>query len=85
MGTVKLDSETGVYEKGANATLTAKAEEGYNFVNWTIDGSEVSKENPYIHTVEADATITANFAPVKRQMDGRVLKMDGSTTKMDRK
>ena len=69
MGTVKLDSETGVYEKGANATLTAKAEEGYTFVNWTIDGSEVSKENPYIHTVEADATITANFAPVK-EADG---------------
>ena len=72
MGTVKLDSETGVYEKGANATLTAKAEEGYIFVNWTIDGEEVSKENPYIHTVETDATITANFEPIEVENEGWV-------------
>ena len=43
MGTATLDSEIGVYEKGTNATLTAKAKEGYTFVNWTIDGQEVSK------------------------------------------
>lgn len=63
MGEVKLDSETGEYEKGAKATLTAKAKEGFTFVNWTIDGKEVSKENPYVHTMEADVVITANFKP----------------------
>ena len=62
MGTVTLDSETGVYVEGTDATLTAEPKEGYSFVNWTIDGEEVSTENPYVHTVEADAVITANFA-----------------------
>lgn len=63
MGTVKLDRETGEYEKGAKVTLTAQAKEGFTFVNWTIDGKEVSKENPYIHTVDKDVVITANFKP----------------------
>ena len=67
MGKVVLDSETGVYEKGANAILTAKAEKGYTFVNWTINNKEVSKENPYIHTVEANATITANFKQEEKE------------------
>ena len=69
MGTVTLDSETGVYVKGTKATLTAEPKEGYVFVNWTIDGKEVSTENPYIHTVEADATITANFAKIGEGWD----------------
>ena len=62
MGTVTMDSETGVYVEGTNATLKAEPKEGYTFVNWTINGEEVSTENPYVHTVEADAAITANFA-----------------------
>ena len=77
MGTATLDSETGVYEKGTNATLTAKAKEGYTFVNWTIDGQEVSKENPYIYTVETDTTITANFKPIEVENEGWVQTENG--------
>ena len=51
----------GQYEEGAQATLTATAAEGYEFVNWTVDGTEVSTENPYTFTVAADVALVANF------------------------
>ena len=51
----------GVYEQGTEATLTAKAAEGYEFVNWTVDGTEVSTENPYKFNVTADVEVVANF------------------------
>ena len=55
-----LENE-GVYEKGASVTLTATAAEGYEFVNWTIAGEEVSTENPYTFVVSADVALVANF------------------------
>lgn len=51
----------GVYEQGTEATLTATPAEGYEFVNWTVDGNEVSTENPYKFTVTADVEVVANF------------------------
>ena len=51
----------GVYEQGTEATLTAKAAEGYEFVNWTVEGNEVSTENPYKFNVTADVEVVANF------------------------
>ena len=51
----------GQYEEGTQATLTATAAEGYEFVNWTVDGTEVSTENPYTFTVTADVVLVANF------------------------
>lgn len=47
----------GVYDSAATATLTATANEGYKFVNWT-DGNA---NNPRIVTVTSNATYTANF------------------------
>ena len=54
----------GVYEEGANVTLTATPADGYNFKNWTVSGAEVSAENPYIFTATADVTVTANFEEI---------------------
>ena len=51
----------GQYEEGTQATLTATAADGYEFVNWTVDGAEVSTENPYTFTVTADVALVANF------------------------
>ena len=51
----------GEYEEGAEATLTATAAEGYEFVNWTVGDSIVSTENPYKFTVTADLALVANF------------------------
>lgn len=51
----------GVYEEGTSVTLTATADAGYQFKNWTVAGAEVSTANPYTFTVNADITVTANF------------------------
>ena len=51
----------GIYEQGAEATLKATPAEGYEFVNWTVDGAEVSTENPYKFIVTADVALVANF------------------------
>lgn len=51
----------GVYEEGTSVTLTATADAGYQFKNWTVAGAEVSTANPYTFTVNEDVTVTANF------------------------
>ena len=43
-------------------TLTATANDGYEFVNWTVNGQEVSIENPYTATVTATTEFVANFS-----------------------
>ena len=47
--------------EGESVTLTATANPGYKFVNWTIGGVEVSTDNPYIFVPTEDATVVANF------------------------
>jgi hypothetical protein len=65
--TVSVTAENGTvagagqYEEGTQVTLTATAAEGYEFVNWTVDGTEVSTENPYTFNVTADVALVANF------------------------
>lgn len=58
MGTV---TGAGNYLAGESATLTATANAGYRFVNWTV-GEETKTENPLTLTVNSDLTVTANFA-----------------------
>ena len=48
------------YAEGATATLTATANEGYKFLNWTV-GEETLTDNPLILTITSDITVTANF------------------------
>ena len=51
----------GVVEKGTSVTLTATPDAGYQFVNWTVGGAEVSTANPYTFTADADVEVVANF------------------------
>jgi hypothetical protein len=51
----------GSYSYGASCMLTAIPNEDYTFVNWTMDGEEVSTEAIYSFTVTEDATFVANF------------------------
>ncbi len=51
----------GTYVQGETATLTATANEGYTFVNWTLNGVEVSTDATYTFMVEADGDYVANF------------------------
>ncbi len=55
-------SGAGTYEEGQQATLSASTSEGYQFVNWTENGSVVSTQTNYSFTVTANRTLTANFS-----------------------
>ena len=51
----------GKYPIDAEATLTATANEGYSFRNWTLDGEVVSTETEYSFVVEQAVELVANF------------------------
>ena len=51
----------GTYSLDESCTLTASANEGYSFTNWTEDGIEVSSESTYSFTVTGTRTLVANF------------------------
>ena len=53
---------TGDYLPGTSCTLTATANTGYTFVNWTENGEVVSTDNPYTFTVNGAVELTANFS-----------------------
>ena len=67
--TVSVSSTTGgtavasksSVQGGGSVTLTATPNEGYKFVNWTVNGEVVSTENPYIATITANRDFVANF------------------------
>ena len=51
----------GLFEHGSTCTLTATAEPGYEFINWTCNGEVVSTTPTYSFTVTRQATYIANF------------------------
>ncbi len=53
---------TGPYTYGSTATLTATANTGYTFVNWTEEGEVVSTDAQYSFVVTDDRTLVANFS-----------------------
>ena len=59
-------SGSGTYIEGTTATLTATTNEGYFFVNWTENGTEVCTTPVYSFVVDGDRDLVANFilAPV---------------------
>ncbi|QGT98628.1 hypothetical protein SYNTR_0035 [Candidatus Syntrophocurvum alkaliphilum] len=58
----KLTGE-GTYKEGQKATLTAEAEEGYEFVMWTANGEKVSTDKTFQLMVEGDKKLNAIFYP----------------------
>lgn len=48
---------------GIEVTVTATANEGYHFLNWTINNNVVSEDASYTFTVNSDLSLVANFAP----------------------
>jgi pimeloyl-ACP methyl ester carboxylesterase len=49
------------YEANQSCTLIANANNGFEFVNWTENGSEVSNNSSYQFTVTANRNLIANF------------------------
>jgi len=52
----------GTYNYGQSCMLNASVNEGYEFVNWTENGTVVSSDAVYSFTVTGSRTLTANFA-----------------------
>ena len=49
------------YSHGEEVTLTATANEGYKFVNWTENDTVVSTEAEYSFVITGDKSFVANF------------------------
>ena len=70
--TVKCDPAEGIMEKGATGSypyketvlLEAAPTAGYAFAGWKEDGKIISKNNPYLYTVQGESTVEATFTPV---------------------
>lgn len=52
----------GSFDIGTNVTVTATANTGYTFVNWTLAGVPVSTNAIYTFALNANTTLVANFA-----------------------
>jgi hypothetical protein len=52
---------TGNYDYNTTCELVATPQTGYNFVNWTENGTEVSTNATYSFTVTQDSSVVANF------------------------
>lgn len=57
-----------IVKYGENITITATANEGYHFVNWTDNGTIVSGNASYSFMANSDLFLVANFAPNKYTM-----------------
>jgi hypothetical protein len=51
----------GTFVSGSSQTVTATANSGYMFANWTENGSVVSSSASYNFTLSANRTLVANF------------------------
>lgn len=56
---------TGDYAPGATCTLTAVANDGFQFTHWTLNSTEVSTEPSYTFTVTGFANYVAHFQYVQ--------------------
>lgn len=51
----------GTYQQGQNCTVSATANSGYSFANWTENGNVVSTNANYTFAVTTNRTLVANF------------------------
>ncbi len=54
----------GVYASGTGVTVSAVANPGYAFANWTVGGVQVSVSANYTFTAAGDRALVANFQPL---------------------
>ncbi len=80
-GTVTSGGKVWVYGDGNQVTVTATPNAGYNFVNWTENGSMVGSDATYAFTMgTTDRNLVANFAPVSNSGAAATPSAGGSTT-----
>ena len=69
----------GTFNYGQNCTVTATANTGYNFVNWTEGGNVVSTNTHYTFPVTSNRTLVANFTLQTFQITATVDPAEGGT------
>lgn len=65
MGSVDIQGGGETVEMGSPVTVTATPVNGYEFVNWTASGEEVSSNNPYSFTASQNIALLGNFKAKK--------------------
>lgn len=73
----------GSYDFGQQCTVTATANEGYNFVNWTQNGEQISINPSYSFAVMFDYNLVANFVPQTIEITTSVEPSEGGTATGD--
>ena len=71
------------YNHGEPCTLTATANEGYTFVNWTEDDEIVSTEATYSFEVTDDRNLVANFTQNSYEVTVTTVPVKGGTITID--
>ena len=69
----------GTFNYGQNCTVTATANTGYNFVNWTEGGNVVSTNTHYTFPVTSNRTLVANFTMQTFQITATIDPAEGGT------
>ena len=69
----------GSFNYGASCTVTATANTGYDFVNWTENGTPVSTNASYTFSVTGYRTLTANFELQTIEITATVEPEEGGT------
>lgn len=70
----------GNYASGSEATLTATPNNGYEFLDWTDNGSEVSSNRTYAFTVSSARDLVAYFSPISYTVGTSSSPSNGGTT-----
>ena len=68
----------GTFTQGQNCTVTATANTGYTFTNWTENGNQVSTNANYTFTVTGNRTLVANFTVIPPQQHTITVSADPS-------
>lgn len=82
MGTVTIDPVKDKYNAGEKVTATATAKEGYEFVNWTVEGKAVSTETTYEFLVDKNVELTANFKKTEKPVEKVTITVKANDSKM---
>ena len=73
----------GLFDEGTAVTVTAVPNAGYNFINWTDNGTEVSTNANYEFVLTANTTLVANYSltpPTQFAVNTSALPVEGGTT-----
>ncbi len=70
----------GSYVSGSSVNVLAAPNAGYAFVNWTDNGTQVSRSASYTFAVASDRTLTANFTPLYAVVASASLSEAGSAS-----